>query len=283
MSLGTTLAWAYECYEEGLISEKDTNGLKLSWGNSDPVFELIKQVAYREGFGELISEGVRKAAQIIGRGSEKYALHSKGLEAICSDPRVAQGRGLSYAVSSRGYDHLRAEPFEAALSNDEARELFGTEEALDRFSLGGKGKSIKWFEDLRAIDDSLIVCKWSLGYFLAVHPKLTIEMLNSVTGLDFDVEGIFKIGERINHVEKAFNIREGLSRKDDTMPKRHLKEPIPEGPSKGHVLNLDPLLDQYYEARGWDVRTGLVPKTKLKELGLDEIAKELESLGKLPG
>ena len=282
ISFGTTLAWAYECYEEGLISEKDTNGLKLSWGNPDPVFALISQTAFREGFGEVLAEGSRKAAEIIGRGSEKYALHSKGLEAICADPRAAQGRGLSYAVAARGFDHLRAEPVEAALTEDEAKELFGTEEALNRFSVNGKGASIKWFEDLKAIHDSLIVCRWGTGFHFAVHPELLVDMLNSATGLDFDVKGLLRNGERINHVEKAFNIREGLSRKDDTMPERFLKEPIPEGPSKGQVLHLDQLLDQYYEARGWDVRTGLVPKTKLKELGLDEIAKELESLGKLP-
>lgn len=282
VSLGTALAWAWECYDEGIISKKETGGLELSWGNSDPIFPLIRMTAHKEGFGELLAEGVRRAAQIIGKGSEKYALHSKGLEAICADPRVGQGHGLSYAVSSRGFDHLRAHPMESALNNDQARELFGTEESLDRFLISGKGRMVKWFEDLRAIHDSLIICKWSIAFSLTVPPDLLITMLNSVTGLNFKVEDILRCGERIINVEKAFNIREGLSRKDDAMPERYLKEPIPDGPCKGHVLHLEPLLDQYYMARGWDVRTGLVPKPKLEGLGLDEIAKELEMMGRLP-
>jgi aldehyde:ferredoxin oxidoreductase len=100
--------------------------------------------------------------------------------------------------------------------------------------------------------------------------------------LDFDTQGILKAGEKIIHLEKAFNVREGLSRKDDMMPERYLKEPIPDGPSKGQVLHLDELLDQYYMARGWDVTTGLVPKNRLEGLGLKEIAEDLEKTGKLP-
>ena len=281
ISFGTTLAWAYECYEQGIISEKDTDGQRLSWGSFDPLFAFIKKTTYREGFGDLLAEGVRKASQIVGKGSERYALQTKGLEAFNADPRASLGRGLSYAVSTRGFDHLRALPFEAALNEDQAKELFGTEEALNRFSIAGKGKLVKWFEDLRAIHDSLEVCKWSIAFSLAVAPDLLTEMLNSVTGLNFEVKDLFKIGERIIHVEKAFNTREGLTRKDDSMSKRFLEEPIPDGPSKGQVIPLDPLLDQYYTARGWDVKTGLVPRAKFEDLGLNEIAKELEGMERL--
>ena len=281
ISFGSTLAWAYECFAERILTVEETGGLKLSWGNPDPVFALIKQTAYQEGFGKLIAEGVRKAAGTVGRGSEKYALHSKGLESICADARAHQGKGLEYAVCSRGFDHLRALPFEAAMNEDEIKDLFDTEETLNRFSTGGKGKLIKWFEDLRAVHDSLIVCKWSTAFSLAVHPDLYVEMLNMVTGLDFETPGLLKAGEKIMHLEKAFNMREGLTRKDDRLPERYLKEPIPEGPSKGQVVHLDELLDQYYMARGWDVNTGLVPKNKFEGLGLNEIAEDLEKAGKL--
>ena len=283
ISFGTTLAWAWECFEQGILSQKDTGGLELLWGKPDPILPLIEMTVQREGFGNLLAEGVRKAAQIVGKGADRYALHCKGLEAICADPRAGQGQGMSYAVSSRGFDHLRAHPVAAALNGEQAKELFGTEKALDASSINGKGEFVKWFEDLRAVHDSLIVCKWSIALSLAVPANFLVEMLNAVTGLDFEAKEILKIGERIIHVEKAFNTREGLTRKDDTMPKRFLEEKIPDGPCKGQVLNLEPLLDQYYTARGWDVKTGLAPRGKLEDLGLQEIAEELERLGKLPG
>jgi len=272
----------YECFEKNLITKKDLDGLELTWGSSDPVFRLIEMTANREGIGDIMAEGVKRAAQVIGGDSNRFALHSKGLEAICADPRAGMGQGLGYAVASRGFDHLRAEIMEGALTSEMARELFGTEEALNKRSLSGKGRMVRWFEDLRAFHDSLIVCKWSIAHDIAISPDILIRGLNHVTGLGFDVKEIMRIGERIIHVEKAFNIREGLTRKDDTLPMRHLKEEIPDGPLKGQTVDLSPLLDDYYEARGWDSQTGLVPKSKLEELGLIGIGKELEDMGKMP-
>jgi aldehyde:ferredoxin oxidoreductase len=272
ISVGTTVAWLYECFEKNLITKKDLDGLELTWGSSDPLFRLIEMTANREGIGDVIAEGVKRAAQVIGGDSSRFALHSKGLEAICADPRAGMGQGLGYAVASRGFDHLRAEIMEGALTNEMARELFGTEEALNKRSLSGKGNMVRWFEDLRAFHDSLIVCKWSIAHDIAASPDILIRGLNHVTGLGFDVKEIMRTGERITHVEKAFNIREGLTRKEE----------IPDGPLKGQTVDLDPLLDDYYKARGWDSQTGLVPKSKLEELGLIGIGKELEEMGKMP-
>ncbi len=140
---------------------------------------------------------------------------------------------------------------------------------------------VKWFEELRAFADSMEICKYITRTGL-LFPEPLVEMLNAVTGMEYKPGDAFKIGERIVNVERAFNVREGFSRKDDTLPRRFLEEPLSEGPSKGHVCDLEPMLDAYYKFRGWDVKTGLPTRTKLEELGLSEIAAELEKMGKLP-
>jgi aldehyde:ferredoxin oxidoreductase len=279
LSLGTTLAWLYECFEKNIVTKNELHGFDLTWGNADPVFPLIEMTANREGIGDILAEGVKRAAQTIGRGSDRFALHSKGMEAICADPRAGMGQGLSFAVSTRGYDHLRAH--QPKFTEEQAKELFGTEEALNRSSTNGKGSIVRWSEDLMAVHDSLIVCKWSIEP-IAFPTDMLIRGMNHVTGLNFDADEIMGIGERIFHVEKAFNIREGLTRKDDTLPRRHLEEQIPDGPVKGQTVQLEPLLDGYYAARGWDIPTGLIPKSKLVNLGLPGIADELENMGKIP-
>jgi len=281
ISLGGVLGFAFECYEKGIISEKDTDGLKLEWGNEDAVLKLIKKVVFREGFGDILAEGTKRASEIIGKGSEDYALHVKGQEHIECDPRGLQAWGLGYAVSTRGLDHLRALPvFEYTISPEKAKELFGTEKAADRFSTEGKGRMVKWFEELRAFADSMEICKYITRTGL-IYPEPLTQLLNAVTGVNFSPDDAYKIGERIINVEKAFNTREGFARKDDTLPKRFLKEPLPFGPSKGHVCNLEPMLDDYYKLRGWDVKTSFPTRAKLEELGLKEIADELEKLDKI--
>ena len=281
ITMGGVLGFAFECYEKGIISEKDTDGLKLEWGNKDALLKLIDKIVFREGFGSVLAEGSRKAAKTIGKGSEDYAIHTKGLEHIECDPRALQAWGLGYAVSTRGADHLRALPaFEYTISPQKAMELFGTEKAADRFSTEGKGRMVKWFEELRAFADSMEICKYVTRTGL-IYPEPLIEMLNAVTGLDFTADDVYKIGERIINIEKAFNTREGFTRKDDTLPKRFLEEPLPDGPSKGHVCNLEPMLNHYYKLRGWNVENSLPTRAKLEELDLREVADELEKLGKL--
>ena len=281
ISLGGILGFAFECYEKGIISEKDTDGLKLDWGNTETVLKLIDKVVFREGFGDVLANGTREAAKTISKKSEDYAIHTKGLEHIECDPRGIQAWGLGYAVSTRGADHLRALPvFEYTISPQKAKELFGTEKAADRFSTEGKGRMVKWFEELRAFADSMEICKYITRTGL-IFPEPLIEMLNAVTGLNFTEDDVYKIGERIINIEKAFNTREGFTRKDDTLPKRFLEEPLPDGPSKGHVVNLEPMLNDYYKCRGWNVKNSLSTRAKLEELGLKEVADELEKLGKL--
>lgn len=260
-TLGFSLAYAFECYEKGIITKEDTDGLELTWGNTNAMFAMIHKIAYREGLGRILAEGPKRAAEIIGKGSERFALHVKGLSApFIDDPRAWQGAGLAYAVASRGGDHRRG----MVLSN--------------RFDPVGQGEAVKIQEGVNSIKDSLIICAMFLGRDVPLLAKL----YSTATGVEVNETDLMTIGERITNVEKAFNVREGMTRKDDTLPKRFLEEPLPEGPAKGQVVHLEQMLDEYYAARGWDVKTSLPKQAKLEELGLKDVADELVKLGKLP-
>lgn len=280
ISSGAVIAFAMECWEKGLITGKDTKGLDYSWGNADTIIESLRLIAQRKDFGNLLAEGVRIMSQRI-KGSGKFAIHIKGLETPAVDPRGMQGYGgLGYAVASRGGDHLRAL---AALGYSlpyRAKKLFGTDKAADRFSIEAKGAVVKFHEEMRAVVDSLDICKYITRTALLL-PEVVAKMINALTGWGVDRQEVLRIGERIVNMERAFNVREGLTRKDDTQPERMLKEPIPSGPSNGYVVNLEPMLDEYYTLRGWDLETGYPTRKKLVELGLDYVAKDLKKFGRL--
>lgn len=263
-SCGSTIAWAMECWEKGLISKRDTDGLILDWGNHEAIIELINKIARREGFGGLLAEGSYRAAKILGKETERYTMVVKGVEVPITDPRGHKSWGLGYAVASRGADHLRA-------LIPHRREDLLTER--------GCGSLVKHWEELRALADSLQICKFiARGKLAPTYLETVTKLFNAVTGLSFSQNDLLTIGERIINVEKIFNIRQGASRKDDTLPIRYLKEPMPEGPAKGQVVNLDMMLDEYYEIRGWDRKTGIPTRRKLVNLGLSEAAEELEGL-----
>jgi aldehyde:ferredoxin oxidoreductase len=282
ISTGAVIGFAMECYEKGILTSNNTEGLKLEWGNEEVVPEIVRKIAFREGLGDILAEGSKIAAEKIGRGAEKYAIHTKGLEHIECDPRGLQAFGLGYATSTRGADHLRALPaFEYTLSPEQAEKLFGTSKAADRFATEGKAAMVKWFEEVRAFTDAIEACKFITRTGL-IWPEVQVEILNAVTGLHLTAQDALLIGERIVNVEKAFNVREGMTRHDDSLPERFLNEPLPSGPSKGHVCDLKIMLDEYYTLRGWDAKTGLPTRKKLEELTLVEIAEDLERLGKLP-
>jgi len=280
ISSGAVIAFAMECWEKGLITEKDTGGLDYSWGNTDVIIESLKLIAQRKGFGNLLAEGVKRMSERI-KGSEKFAIHIKGMETPAVDPRAVQGYGgLGYAVASRGGDHLRALAALGYSLPKRAKELFGTDKAADRFSTIAKGAVVKFHEEMRAVTDAIEICKYITRTALLL-PETIAKLINALTGWEIDKQEVLRIGERIVNLERAFNIREGLTRKDDTQPERMLKEPIPRGPSKGCVVQLEPMLKEYYTLRGWDLETGYPKKEKLVELGLDYVANDLEKLGKL--
>jgi aldehyde:ferredoxin oxidoreductase len=271
------IAWSMELYETGELTKKETDGLELNWGNGKTILELIEKIAYRKGFGDLLADGVRRAAEKLGKGKE-IAFHVKGLELIQADPRGLKGYGLGYAVSSRGADHLRSEPFlELSDDPDEGMEKFGIPEATLRLAYRGKGKLVRYFEDWCAVIDSLEVCK-NLAENMELLPlKRAAEITEAVTGFHFTKESMSEIGERIVNLERAYLVRHGITRKDDNLPPRFLKEPLPNGNSKGAVFEIEPMLNEYYKERGWD-SNGIPKPQKLREIHLEHVIKDLKKM-----
>ncbi len=273
IALSEVISWAMECYQRGLLSRQEADGLDLTWGNGETILALIHKVAHREGFGDFLADGVRKAAERLGRGSEEIAIHGKGLEVFQADVRSIKAYGLGNAVASRGADHLRSEPwFEFSNDPEEGIRRYGIPETAFRLEYKGKGLVVKHFEEMAAIADATGVCKNTYNNMEVLDWEETAELLQAATGWDLTGQEVQRIGERIVNLERLFIAREGITRQDDTLPRRFLEEPLPEGsgPSTGSVLELEPMLDEYYRARGWDVQTGLPMKEKLEELGLSE-------------
>lgn len=282
ISASACISFAMECYERGIISRSEADGLDLRWGNGEAAWRLLNMIVRREGFGAIFADGVKKAAERIGRGSEAYAMEGKGLEVFLGEPRGIKAYGLGLAVASRGADHLRAEPFFELLDDPElGRERFGVPESALRLEYRGKGRVVKYFEDWCAVCDSLDVCKNTVVCMEVLPFERAAELVYYATGLDFDAAELQRVGERIVNTERLFNTREGVRREHDRLPRRFLEEPLPPecGASAGSVLELEPMLDEYYEQRGWEVSTGLPRQSRLAELGLEEEVRELQRLG----
>ena len=266
ISAGVTIGFAMELYERGILTKQDTGGIELRFGNHEAMIEMLRQIAYKEGLGAILCEGTRKAAQKIGKESEKYAMHIKGLELPAYDVRGAKAHGLNYATAYNGADHNRGYAFQ---------EIFGDPipEKVDRFAIKGKGKLTKWNQDVRcATCDCPTLCAFILDMGITgIACQIIADLTTAATGIPFTAEEVQQVGERINNVARLFNGREGFSRKDDTFPKRLMTEPIKAGASAGQLISqadLDEMLDEYYAARGWD-KDGNPTPAKLKELGLE--------------
>ena len=285
--ISSLLGWLMECYQLGIMTAEDLGGLKMEWGNAKAMLEVMEMVVHRRGIGNLLAEGARKASEVIGKGSGKYVMDVKGLAIDSRDPRGSKGWALGYAVSSRGGEHCRylSPDFWSARYPEPPwlkKEIKGFR-GIDRLAEEGKGAIIKYYEDMRAFQHCLEVCLFVFNYgdLPVAWNKGLAEAYNGVTGLDISASEVMTIGERVVNLERAFNIRGGLTRKDDTLPDRFLKEPMPDGASKGQVVNLDLMLDEYYEARGWDKDSGFPTRQKLEQLGLKEVADELDGMGRL--
>jgi aldehyde:ferredoxin oxidoreductase len=270
ISIGSAIAWAIECFEKGLITEKDTGGLKLEWGNPDMVIEMIKKIANREkGMGYLLGEGIKRAAEKIGHGSEAWAVQVKGVEMCAWDPRALKMMGINMATTAGGARHTPGLTF---FEINIPQEEFGMEEPIEGIIEEGKSKALVDTQNWSMAMDAAGQCLFT-G---AVKPAMTVEFVNAVTGWNLSWEDFLKIGERIINLQRAFNIRCGFSVNDDTLPPRVLLEPKPEGYAKGVIWeNFEGLLKEHYDLRGWDINTGKPTKEKLQELGLDDVAKDM--------
>jgi aldehyde:ferredoxin oxidoreductase len=263
ISAGVIVGFAMDCYENGILTDKDMDGIEARFGNHEALVKLIEKMGKREGIGDILAEGVKIAGERIGKGAEKLAQHIKGVEVTGYDLRALKTAALGFAVSFRGADHNRHGAY-----------AFDVKGKVNRLKAEkGRGKMVKDIEDVYTIIDSLIICKFSRGTYYKEAEDLA-KLYRLITGFEVTPEDIRQAGERINNVARLFNLREGLGRKDDTLPYKVIHQPVPdEGPSKGAYVTqeeLDLLLDDYYEARGW-TRDGIPTIEKLKELGMGDL------------
>lgn len=271
MSAGNSIAFAIECFEKGYLTEANTDGLSLRWGDHRTILELVRKIAYREGFGDFLAQGTQRMAEKLGRDATDFAMHVKGLELGGYDPRSAKGMALTYACGNRGGCHH-------AGGHTIFPEVYSGQ--FDRLADENKGAMVKQAREKRTIADSSIICTFNM---IGLNLDILAKLLNGATGYDFEASDMEAIGDRVNTVERAFNVREGIRRKHDTLPRRLTHEPMPEGPSKGSVVNLDVLLDDFYEACGYDLETGIPLETKMRSLGIDEyIIRDMQRVEKDP-
>ena len=264
ISAGATISFAMEAVEKGILT--DTQGSEIKFGDPDVIIDLVHKIAKREGIGDLLAEGSKIMSERLGQGSERFAMHVKGLELPAYDSRAAKITGLAYATANRGGDHITAYIEGPAFLSMPF--LIVDEGEVDEdglIEIPAEARVVKDYEDAFQVFDALSGCKL-MGMVLTGEDWA--DLIQCLLGYDFSEEDFRLTGERIYNLERDYNIREGLTRADDTLPKRLLEEPLPDGPAKGHVVNLDPMLDAYYQYRGWD-QDGRPTDETLKRLSLD--------------
>ncbi|MHA1627026.1 MAG: aldehyde ferredoxin oxidoreductase family protein [Candidatus Asgardarchaeia archaeon] len=267
ISTGVSVAFAIEVFENGIINEEDTGGLILKWGNAKDVIKLVELIGKREGFGKVLSEGVKRASEIIDKGAEKFAMHVKGLEIPMHDPRGKKGLGLSYATSVRGACHMQV-PHDSAIERRTWPEI-GITKTLSRFDASNlKAEYISKLEAyVGTMFNSLLLCRFTDSVYDA---EVIISALEYITGWKFKPEELLDTGNRILTLARMFNVREGVSRKDDKLPGR-FGVAFKRGASKDQRLtgeDIERMLDIYYEVRGWN-KNGIPTPETLRKLGLE--------------
>jgi len=276
ISTGAVIAFAMEAYELGLIDREDTGGVALTWGDADAMIEMVEKIGKREGLGWLLGEGVKRASEEIGGLSSEFAVHVKGLELPAHDPRAYYSQGLSYATSNRGACHLQSQShiFERSVTLPD----LGYPEVQDPHGVEGKGEFVAKAQNLMCMFDSMKVCKFIL--FAGIKPTHLVKWLNYVTGWNMNLKEFMRTGERIFNLKRLYNIREGVSRKDDVLPPRILIHRRGEGGSPDNLPPLGELLAQYYQYREWD-EMGIPKLEKISELGLEQEAAFLKKLKRM--
>jgi aldehyde:ferredoxin oxidoreductase len=267
-STGVTVSFVMDCHETGILSHEDLGGIDAHFGNAEALLQLIEKIGKREGIGDVLADGVKVAAEKIGKGSDKLAQNIKGLEVTGYDLRCLKTAALGFAVSFRGADHNRSGAYTFDLTGK-----------VDRLKAEkGRGKLVKDSEDVYALLDSLIICKNAKGTLYKELADMA-KLYALVTGYEMTPEELSLAGQRINTLARLINVREGLSRKDDTLPWKVMNQPIPDdGPAKGAVVTqeeLDLLLDDYYQSRGWTA-DGIPTKSQLDKLGMEDLSNIIE-------
>jgi aldehyde:ferredoxin oxidoreductase len=289
-AVGVVISWAFECYERGILSRKDTDWLDLEWGNDLAVIALIEKIGRRQGFGGLLGKGCKRASEVVGQGSEYYCTHLKGqdnLDAV----RALKAWGLGNVVSLRGGRHLDGSPTTELLPDipsEVGKDLFGVSSAFEGTKYDGKGKLVAWTSNFKAAVDSTGICYFATYWGSIEHcgPQDLAEALSAVMGRDMSSEAFLRAGERIVNIEKAFNtLHAGFRREDDYPPSIYMQEPIKTGQFEGELVTRDghdEMLNEFYDSHGWDRTTSWQYEEALKSAGLPEVADKLREAGKLP-
>jgi aldehyde:ferredoxin oxidoreductase len=265
ISTGGTIGFAMECFEKGILSLDDTRGVNLEFGNVEAVLSMIEMIGRREGFGNILAEGEKRAAEIIGRGAIEYAVHVKGMTPQFHDPRAGVIRGLGDAVAT-GVDDGNVSEWGGP--NPE----FGLVKPLDRATTDGKAAYLIKMQARWIFIDSIGACNFAC---FRVPVRLMAETLSAATGWSVGFEQVMEVGDRVTQLRRVFNIKCGAKPEDDTLPPRILNHVHPEGGAKGVKVDLKPMLDEYYRLRKWDPKSGLPAREELERLGLGKVAKEI--------
>jgi len=275
ISTGATIAFAMECYQRGILKSDQTGGVALEFGNADLVVDLVEKIGKREGIGNLLAEGTRRMAEILGSGSEHFAMQVKGLELPAYDPRAAKITGLAYVTANRGGDHMNGYiqgptfidmPFliveDSTIRNPYVADPQDAHVLID-------------MENSLSVLDALGGCKF-MGVLVSADE--IVDLVQAATGWDFDLDEFHRCGDRLQTMARAYCAREGLRREQDILPGRLMLDPLPDGPAQGMVIeraSLEKMKDAYYEMRGWDLATGIPTPAKLHELELDYLIPQL--------
>jgi len=254
ITMGSTIACAMDLYENGVITLKDTGGIPLNFGNAEALVEMVRKTGMREGFGDKLALGSYRLADSYGH--PEYSMTAKKQEMPAYDPRAVQGIGLQYATSNRGGCHVRGYTI--------AMEVLGNPSKIDNLTTEGKAQVTIAFQDLTAALDSTGACLFAT---FGMGADELAQMVSTLTGVAYPTEELLRAGARIWNLERLWNLKAGFTSKDDTLPERLLKDPLPSGGAKGHVSKLGQMLPEYYQLRGWD-KNGVPSEKKLKELAL---------------
>jgi aldehyde:ferredoxin oxidoreductase len=296
---GSVVSWVMELYQRGILTQKDTDGLVMEFGNGRAAIDMIKKIIAREGIGDVLAENFMTAAQKFGKGTEDYFIATKrGMSVQAFDLRPVKGSALGGAVSVRdatpsvpllehmlpALDFMEGEAREQfkAFIDDFATQIAGTPEAAVPTSYVGKAAIVKFYEDEATLSDTLGICKYfGIQAMMPVTSDKLAELYTAATGIEMTVEGLMEAAHRIHTLERAYCVREGLTRDDDTIPKRFLEVPLANGRFKGEMIDpakLEEMKTEYYTMQGWDPATGAPTQETLIHLGMKDVAEDLKKM-----
>jgi aldehyde:ferredoxin oxidoreductase len=266
ISSGASAGYAFYLYHLGVITEKDTGGLKLTWGNIDATIELVHQIGKNQGFGAILTGGTRRMAQRYGRPIGE-AVQTKGLELPMHDPRAYHSMGLVYATAARGADHNKSDGYNIDGGTGHPDLAF---KITDRWA-DDKAEMVERSQNWRAVCDSIGICHWAI-----IPVSMITDMINASTGWNTDLDQLLKAGERAFQLQRSLSCKLGITAKDDVLPELAMR-PIPDSGQEGHVPNMEKMLPEYYALRDWDKATGKPSKKRLESLGMPEVAASIDA------